>query len=412
MHAVLATAADAESAVRETLPALGEALGCLCVQFWVVEEDRAGIVLRGWWDRPDQSHDMAPLRGITRFASGIGLPGTVLSTGQPVWLEDVATAANFPRMEPAISIGAHGAIALPIEVRGRAMGVIEAFSAELESRDEELLQLLAALGSQLGHFIQESGARAERDAMLAREQEANRLKDEFLAVISHELRTPLSPIVGWTRMLLEQSSTPESMRIGLRSIERNAQLQSHLVEDLLVVSSMMAGKLTIAPVPTDSAGAILASVETVRAASTEKRIQLAVDAPAGLPAVLADPRRLQQILSNVLSNAIKFTPEGGTIALTAREAGGMLEVVIKDSGTGIDPAFLPRVFDRFRQADARSTRTAGGLGLGLSIVRDLVVAHGGSVNLASDGVGRGTTVTIRLPISQMSPTANPSGNGS
>lgn len=273
-------------------------------------------------------------------------------------------------------------------------------------------RLLDALGSQLGHFIEESGIRAERDAMLVREQQINRLKDEFLAVVSHELRTPLSPILGWARMLLAQPSTPDSMRIALQSIERNALLQTHLVEDLLDVSSIMAGKLTIAPVPTDLAAAIMASVETVRAAAADKRLQLTAGVPAWLPAVLADPRRLQQILSNVLSNAVKFTPERGTIAVTGREAGGMLEVVVKDSGIGIDQAFLPRVFDRFLQADAQSTRTAGGLGLGLSIVRDLVTAHAGTVQVDSEGAGRGTAVTIRLPLQQISPTLKPSGNGS
>jgi signal transduction histidine kinase len=303
-------------------------------------------------------------------------------------------------------------MALPVHVGGRVVAVIEAFSQEQEARDEELLRLLAALGSQLGLFIEESGIRAERDAMLVREQEANRLKDEFLAMVSHELRTPLSPIVGWARMLLAAPSTPPAMRVGLQSIERNAVLQSHLVEDLLDVSSIMAGKLKIAPAATASAAAILASVETIRAAAAAKGVQLAVDAGEGLRPVFADPRRLQQIISNVLSNAVKFTPEGGTVTVTAREASGMLEVVVKDSGMGIDPAFLPRVFDRFRQADGRSTRSAGGLGLGLSIVKDLVTAHGGFVQVDSEGAGRGTTVTIRLPLYQMSPTVKPSGNGS
>jgi len=410
VHAVLATEDDVESAVRTTLSALGDALGWLSVQFWSVRDE--GLSLRAWWDRPAPAIDVSLLRAIRAFKAGAGIPGIVLATGQPLWIEDLATAAEFPRMESALSLGVHTAIALPIDVRGRVVGVIEAFSSEQEERDEELLQLLGALGSQLGHFIEESQARAERDAMLVREQEANRLKDEFLAIVSHELRTPLAPIVGWARMLLEQPPTPDRLRIGLQSIERNALLQTHLVEDLLDVSRMMAGKLSIAPVRTEPAAAVLASVETVRAAAADRRLQLSVDAPDALPDVLADPRRLQQILSNVLSNAVRFTPQGGTIAVTARVAEGWLEVVVNDSGMGIEPAFLPHVFDRFRQADGRATRTAGGLGLGLSIVRDLVSAHGGSVVVASEGAGRGTTVTIRLPAYQMSPAVNPSGNGS
>jgi PAS domain S-box-containing protein len=412
VHAVLASESDVDAAVRETLFALGKALDWVCVQFWSATENPAGVTLRAWWDRPDPSIDLTQFRRIDRFAPGIGLPGTVLTTGEPSWIEDLATAANFPRIKLAVAAGFRTGIALPIHVRGRVVAVIEAFSREREARDEELLRLLDALGSQLGHFIEESGIRAERDAMLVREQKANRLKDEFLAVISHELRTPLSPIVGWARMLLAQPSTPTSMRTGLESIERNALLQTQLVEDLLDVSSIIAGKLTIAPVRTEAASAIMASAETVRAAAADKRIQLSVDAPVGLPAVLADPRRLQQILSNVLSNAVKFTPEGGNIAVTAREAGGMLDVAVRDSGMGIDRAFLPRVFDRFRQEDARSTRASGGLGLGLSIVQDLVIAHGGTVQVVSEGAGRGTTVMIRLPLYQISPTVKPSGNGS
>jgi PAS domain S-box-containing protein len=410
VHAVLATAEDVDSAIRDTLSALGEALGWMSVQFWRASEDRTALSLRAWWDRPG-GIDMTPLRGTTAFASGVGLPGTVLATGEPAWIDRVETAANFPRLASAVSVGIRTAIALPIDVRGGVVGVIEAFSTDEETRDQELLQLLGVLGSQLGHFIEESGARAERDAMLAREQEANRLKDEFLAVVSHELRTPLAPIVGWARLLREQPTSPEQLRVGLQSIERNALLESQLVEDLLDVSRIIAGKLTIAPVPTDALAAILASVDTVRAASAQRRLRLSVEAPAALPAVLADPKRLQQILSNVLSNAIKFTPEGGTIAVTALDADGFLEVSISDSGIGIEPAFLPHVFDRFRQADGRSTRTAGGLGLGLSIVRDLVAAHGGSVAVTSEGPGRGTTVTIRLPVCPIPPAAHPRGSG-
>jgi PAS domain S-box-containing protein len=412
VHAVLASETDVNAAVRQTLSALGEALGWACVQFWSATENPAGLTLRAWWSRPDPPLDLTQFRRINTFAPGTGLPGMVLLTGEPLWLEDLAAASNFPRIRMALAAGFSTGMALPVHVGGRVVGVIEAFSQEREGRDEELLQLLGALGSQLGHFIEESGIRAERDAMLAREQEANRLKDEFLAMVSHELRTPLSPIVGWARMLVAHPSTPASMRLGLESIERNAVLQTHLVEDLLDVSSIMAGTLKIAPVPTASAAAIFASIETVRAAAAAKGVQLAVDADEGLPPVLADPRRLQQIITNVLSNAIKFTPEGGAVTVTGSESNGMLEVVVKDSGMGIDSAFLPRVFDRFRQGDGRSTRSAGGLGLGLSIVKDLVTAHGGSVQVDSVGAGRGTTVTIRLPLYQMSPTVKPSGNGS
>lgn len=412
LHAVLASEQDVDVAVQGMLAALGDALGWLCVQFWTAREDGTALTLRAWWDSPASTGDVSPIRSIRTFAPGAGLPGAAWSGGQPIWIEDLAKADNFPRGPAVLALGAHSAIALPIDVHGRVVAVIEAFAGHEESRDEELLQLLSSLGRQLGHFIEESSARADRDAMLVREQEANRLKDEFLAIVSHELRTPLAPIVGWARMLMAPQVSPEQLATGLQSIERNAILETQLVEDLLDVSRMMAGKLAIEPVRADAAAAIQASVDTLRPAAVDKAQRISVDAAATLPCVLADPKRLQQIVSNVLSNAIKFTPEGGTIAVVAREADGRLEVVVKDSGMGIDRAFLPHVFDRFRQAAAPSVRATGGLGLGLSIVRDLVEAHGGSVTLDSDGPGRGTTVTLTLPLHQISPTAEPSGSGS
>jgi PAS domain S-box-containing protein len=412
VHSVLATAGDADAAVSQTMSALGEALGWLCVQYWATAADDASVQLRSWWERPDHVPGLTPLRTVSAFAAGEGLPGAVLATAAPIWIEDLSAAANFPRSAQTAALGVHTAIGLPVDVGGRIVGVIEAFSGVPESRDEELVQLLAALGSQLGHVMEQSAVRVEREALLAREQAANRLKDEFLAVVSHELRTPLAPIVGWARMLRDPKASADQLRAGLESIERNAVLETHLVEDLLDVSRMMAGKFSIEPVRLDPAAPLAGAAEGARASARDKGVDLRVEIAAALPAVAGDPQRLQQVFSNLLSNAIKFTPDGGQVAVAAREAEGWLHVTVTDTGIGIPAEFLPHVFDRFRQADGRSTRAAGGLGLGLSIVRDLVAAHGGTVAVQSAGPGLGATVTVKLPPYQMSPTVKPSGNGS
>jgi PAS domain S-box-containing protein len=245
----------------------------------------------------------------------------------------------------------------------------------------------------------------DRAEILQREQSAraaaenaSRSKDEFLATVSHELRNPLNAILGWARVLVEEKDLDaERRKKGLDVILRNAKTQVQLVEDILEVSRIITGKMKLSTGPVDVATVAEAAIEAVRAAAAAKRVAIEAKIERPLGTIIADEDRIQQILWNLLLNAVKFTPADGSVSLHARRFGDKIELVIIDTGEGIDPDFLPYVFDRFRQFDGSTTRTHGGLGLGLAIVRHLAELHGGSVHAESDGRGRGARFTVRLP---------------
>lgn len=249
-------------------------------------------------------------------------------------------------------------------------------------------------------------AEREEKKLLAREQkatleaeEAGRLKDEFLATVSHELRTPLNAIYGWAHLLQTGEADPEARNTALEGIERNVKAQERLINDLLDLSSMITGKLCLKIRPLNLAEIIEAAVETVREAAEAKGIEMKLNVDPSIEPVTVDPDRMQQVFWNLLSNAIKFTPqEGGGIEIFLERADRSIQIRVKDSGIGISSDFLPYVFDCFRQAEASATRSHGGLGLGLAIVRHLTELHGGSVSAESAGEGKGTTVMVRLPI--------------
>jgi signal transduction histidine kinase len=226
---------------------------------------------------------------------------------------------------------------------------------------------------------------------------AHRVKDEFLATLSHELRTPLSPILGWAGMMRSERLDPATRTRGVEAILRNATLQARLVDDLLDVSAIVSGKIRLHLQPVDLAEIVREATDAIRPAAMAKRIQLEVAPGPGDVRVSADPDRLRQVVSNLLSNAVKFTPTGGAVTAALDSAPGAIELVVRDTGEGISPEFLPHVFERFRQADSTTTRRYGGLGIGLALVRHLVEMHGGSVRAESEGPGRGSAFRVRLP---------------
>jgi PAS domain S-box-containing protein len=247
-------------------------------------------------------------------------------------------------------------------------------------------------------------AALEREAAFAREhaartqaEEATRLKDEFLANLSHELRTPMNAIIGWTHLLRSGRLEESQRRRALESIDRGARSQAKLIEDLLDVSRIVSGKLSLNLQPVDLVAVIDAALESQRPAAQAKGLKLEKGPAPREFTVMGDTGRLQQVFLNILSNAVKFTPAGGRVSVAMATKGGDTEVTISDSGEGIAPEFLPYVFDRFRQADGTSTRTHMGLGLGLAIVRHVIEMHGGTVRVASAGVGKGATFTIAIP---------------
>ena len=259
--------------------------------------------------------------------------------------------------------------------------------------DDELGTLVDAFNRMLVQIQQ-------REAEL---REANRLKDEFLATLSHELRTPLNAILGWTKLLRAKALPLESNDRALEKIERNAQAQARLVEDLLEVSRITTGKLRLELRAVDLAGIVHVAVESIRPAAEAREVTLTTAGlDHGLP-IIGDPDRLQQVVWNLLSNAVKFTPPRGRVSVAITRSGGTDTLVVSDTGIGIEPDFIPSVFDTFRQADASSTRQHGGLGLGLSIARRLVELHGGTIHAASPGAGLGATFTVCLPVRTAEP---------
>jgi signal transduction histidine kinase/ActR/RegA family two-component response regulator len=255
------------------------------------------------------------------------------------------------------------------------------YIGELQRSEEARDQLL----------VRAERARADAEA-------ANRIKDEFLATLSHELRTPLTSLLGWSSVLREARRDEKVLNQGLEAIDRNARVQAQLIDDLLDVSRIVSGKLNLDVRPLDISSVTRAAINVVRPAADAKGIKLDYWAQPGLGAISADSGRLQQIIWNLLSNAVKFTPHGGQISVRLEQAGSDACISVKDTGQGIDPEFLPRVFDRFRQADSSTTRSFGGLGLGLAIVRHLVELHGGTVSAHSDGVNKGATFSATFPL--------------
>jgi PAS domain S-box-containing protein len=240
---------------------------------------------------------------------------------------------------------------------------------------------------------------AEENERLYREtQEANRLKDEFLAMLSHELRTPLTAILGWAHMLRTGQFDESNVMSAYETIERNARAQAQLIDDLLDVSRIITGKLRLDMRAVNPNAFIESAIEAVRPGAESKGVRIQKIMDTGVTSVAGDPVRLQQIVWNLLSNAVKFTPRGGLVQLRLSRVNSHIEIAVIDTGQGIHSEFLPNVFDRFRQADQKITRQHGGLGLGLSIVRHLVELHGGTVRADSEGEGRGATFTVMLPV--------------
>jgi PAS domain S-box-containing protein len=299
----------------------------------------------------------------------------------------------------------------------RQIGHVRNAEYVFQTRNGEIIGLLSAEHIQIGgesfaltviqDITEHKRAEQERERLLLREQiarqqaeEASRLKDEFLATVSHEIRTPLNAILGWSQMLMTKKINPNDMQGAIETIYRNAKSQAQLIEDILDVSRIITGKIRLEPHPISLAPLIQTAVESLRPAIEAKNIRLQMRLDFEPRMVSADPNRLQQVVWNLVSNAIKFTPEKGSVSIELESDASRTKIIVSDTGKGIDAEFLPFVFERFRQADGSSTRKHGGLGLGLAIVRHIVELHGGSVEVNSEGADKGTTFTVYLPLAQ------------
>ncbi|HTA90843.1 MAG TPA: response regulator [Polyangiaceae bacterium] len=301
---------------------------------------------------------------------------------------------------------AHDEASLPILVLTATGGhddLLEGLAAganDFYTKAFDPAEFLARVGTLVrAKFLHDSLKRTELATRRAREtaEEANRAKDVFLATVSHELRTPLNSILGWARLLGESSLDEETLRRGIATIQRNAQIQVQLIEDILDITRVISGKLHLELASLDFGAIVRSAFDAVKPAADAKQLAIDLVIEESALRMRGDFDRLQQAVGNLLTNAVKFTPAGGKIRIDLRAAPGELRLRISDSGKGIAPQFLPHVFDRFRQEDDAATRRHSGLGLGLALVRHIVAAHGGSVSAESEGEGRGSTFTLVVP---------------
>ena len=374
---------------------------------WIVDDD-AGVLrcLKVWPSHGSGSaSEFERISREYKFPPGKGLPGRVWLELKPAWIPDVTGDNNFPRAQAAAAEGLHAAFAFPIQSGEKFLGVMEFFSHEIREPDEELLGTFTGIGSQIGQFLQRKQIEEERERLFTAEkaarndaEEANRIKDEFLQTLSHELRTPLTAMLGWLSMLRSDRLDKETTSHALETVERNARAQAQLIEDLVDVSRIAGGKLNLEVRPIDLMPVVEAAIDIVRPAANARGIKIEVSTEESLGPVSGDPARLQQIIWNLLSNAVKFTSRDGWVYVSLRRFESSAELVVRDTGMGIEADFLPRVFDRFRQAESPVTRSHRGLGLGLAIVRHLTELHGGTVAAESPGEGLGATFTIRIPL--------------
>ncbi|NMO13674.1 response regulator [Pyxidicoccus fallax] len=329
----------------------------------------------------------------------------VLRTGEPELVADSVEAlvrqvvGEDTPLGPLERIVPRSWVMVPLRAQRRVFGALRVCvtgtSRSYTQRDLELVQELgrrveiALDNARLFEVAKEEHQRAEQ---------ANRAKDEFLATLSHELRTPLTAILGWTRMLRSGQLSPEKQARALETVERNAQVQTQLIEDLLDVSRIIAGKVRLDVRPVSPLGVVEAALDSVRPTAEAKGVQLYGELDAGADLISGDPDRLQQVVWNLLTNAIKFTPRGGRVSARLRRAGTGVAIEVEDTGQGIPPDFLPYVFERFRQFESGLVRKHGGLGLGLSIVRHITELHGGTIQAHSEGEGRGARFTVTLPL--------------
>jgi signal transduction histidine kinase/ActR/RegA family two-component response regulator len=328
----------------------------------------------------------------------------VLSTRAPIFIASWdESQERYWRSASAAADNAYvSSSALPLFVDGGAVGVLRFDFSVPVNFDEEYQALLVSVAQHCSQALDRARLYESAQRARAEAEAASRLKDDFLSIVSHELRTPLNAVLGWASMLRKSDISPTLAQRAAHSIHENATRQAKLIDDLLDVSRIAAGRATLDMDDVDLAALVAGVVESLvpMAASNDVELKLSAMPSAW---VNGDARRLEQVFFNLLGNALKFTPQGGTVSIDARALDRGVEVRVSDSGIGIDPEFLPHVFERFRQADSTSTRTYGGLGLGLSIAKQLVEAHKGSISVESAGIGHGATFIVHLPLASTQP---------
>ena len=395
---VLATSATVAEAVPRLLEAVSITCGWEVGAFWRLDEAAQAMRCETIWRRPSlEAGDFEQATLAAAFTLGVGLPGRVWAGGHPAWITDARDDPNFPRQAMAKRAGLRGALGIPVLLAGKVIGVMEFFTRSAVLPDLQLDAMLAILGDQVGQFIDRINAADELRAAKDAAERANRARERFLAMLSHELRTPLSPALLIATSMSVNASLPAEARQDAQMICKNIQLQARLIDDLLDLTRIDNDKLVLVHETLDLHELLLDCVKLCEADASAKGIGVACELSAGRRTVSGDPSRLRQVFCNVLKNAVKFTPSGGGVRVATDDADGQrISVTVSDTGIGAEADALAKLFNAFEQAGR--SRESRGLGLGLAICKGLIEAHGGSIRASSEGVGRGMTVTINLPV--------------
>jgi len=387
------TLTEASSAILQTIASIGDwAFSAL----WIYDEKIGRLRCRAFWEAgSDKLKKFGEFSQGIEFRMGEGLPGRVWESNEAAWIYDITVDKNFPRAPAAREAGLRGGFAFPL-FAGRAVnGVIELFSEHVAEPDPDLLQLVTALGSQIGLFIERRRVEQELERAKENAEAASAAKDRFLATLSHELRTPLNPVLLWADGILNQPGLDPEFEQGLRMVCRNVELEARLIDDLLDLTRIARGKLQLRLQPTNVHELIQHAIEIVRADVDCRHIQLSVTLEATSHQVNVDPPRMQQVFWNILRNACKFTADTGKVSVRSYNgAPDSITIEITDTGIGIEPAFLEKIFDAFEQLEMRRE----GLGLGLAISKAIVEMHGGSIRARSEGRGKGASFSVTLPV--------------
>jgi len=363
---------------------------------WTYDEAADGLRCRNvWHEASERVKKFSDLSLVITLPEGQGLPGRVWNSKKPTWVYDVTRDPNFPRAPYAAAADLHGGFAFPLFFQGEIDGIMELFSHNVVEPDEDLLQMVEALGSQIGLFI----ARGRIVQELQRHKEnagaASTAKDRFLGLLTDKLRAPLTPVLTWAGKIAEQSDLRPDVQQGLKMVRGNVELEMRLIEDMLDLSRIARGKLTLQLRKADAHELLQSALEIVRSDIEQRHLTPFVALEASRHELIADEPRLQQVFWSVLHNACKFTPENGTVSVRSyNPSPRRITIEISDNGIGIEPRFVEKVFYAFEQADSQSE----GLGLGLAISKAIVEMHSGTIRAHSEGLRKGATFVIELPI--------------
>jgi two-component system, chemotaxis family, CheB/CheR fusion protein len=393
---LLAASWNLAEVATELLEAMASSGDWAYAAIWTYDEAAGGLRCRNvWHEASERVKKFSDLSLVITLPEGQGLPGRVWNSKKPTWVYDVTCDSNFPRAPYAAAADLRGGFAFPLFFHGEIDGVMELFSHNVVEPDKDLLQMVEALGSQIGLFIERGRIVQELERQKKNTGTASIGKNRFIGVLTDKLRAPLAPVLNWAGTIAEQSDLNSDVQQGLKMIRGNVELEMRLIEDLLDLTRIARGQLTLQLRQADAHELLYTALEIMQSEIQERHLTSSVALTASQHELIADACRLQQVFWSLLRNACRFTPENGTISVRSHNpSAGKITIEISDNGIGIEPQFVGKVFNAFEQADSKSE----GLGLGLVISKAIVEMHAGTIRAHSDGLGKGATFVIELPI--------------